>query len=107
VSGNSGIIVFVAGFLACFGLIFVLAFANLVRILYAAKNGGLEAAPKFCPHCGEPTLLGGNPWYPTSPAAALRGASVRIGFLRLGGPTTRAGWTCVKCGGTADKPPAR
>lgn len=100
-SGNSGFLVFVIGFLACFGLIFLLAFANLVRILYAAKNGGLEAAPKFCPHCGEPTLRGGGIWYPRSFGAAMRGASMNVGPIRIGGPLTRAGWTCVKCGGTA------
>ena len=100
-SNGPGVLVFVIGFLACFGLVFVAAFLNMVRLVLAAKSGGLEAAPKFCPHCGEPTLLGGGIWYPTSPRAALRGASMRVGPFRIGGPLTKVGWTCVKCGGTA------
>lgn len=106
-NSGPGALALVLGVFVCVGLVFLLALANLVRIVYAAKNGGLEAAPKFCPHCGEPTHMdGGGVWYPTSAQAALRGSSTRIGFIRLGGPTTRAGWTCTKCGGTADKPPS-
>lgn len=104
--GGASVFVLVMGVIGCVGFISLLVLANVVRLLYAAKNGGLEAAPKFCPHCGEPTLRSGGIWYPTSPGAAFRAAGVRIGPFLLGGPFTRAGWTCVKCGGTADTPPA-
>lgn len=103
---NGGVLVFLLGFFACFGLIFLLAFVNVVRLVIAAKNGGLAAAPKFCPHCGEPTLRSGGIWYPTSPGALFRASTIQLGPIRVGGPMSRAGWTCVTCGGTADKPPA-
>lgn len=80
--------------------------ASVVRMIYAAKNGGLELAPKFCPHCGAPTLTGGGVWYPTSPGALFRAGSIGIGPIRIGGPMTKAGWTCTQCGGTATKGPS-
>jgi hypothetical protein len=97
----------VLGFFACFGLIFVIIIAGYVRMFFLAKNGGLEAAPKFCPHCGTATPLGGGVWYPTSPGAALRASGVRLGPFMIGGPFTKAGWTCRQCGATATKGPAR
>ena len=99
---SPGAIALILGFFVCFGLIFLAILANVVRLAIAAKNGGLAAAPKFCPHCGAPTPMGGGVWYPKNPGAALRAAGTRVGPFMIGGPFTKVGWTCVKCGGTAD-----
>lgn len=96
-------ILLILGFFACFGFVFLLIAAQFVRMIYLAKNGGLALAPKFCPHCGHETPAGGGVWYPTSPGALFRASSLGVGPLRIGGPFTKAGWTCVKCGGTMDK----